>query len=226
MPSIIDVQEAGRTFSRPIDDLAKAIFLAELRATGLYTSAAMKARQHLANKGSAYSAFKQLEARDPDFKAQVEDALAEAAAAAERELVDRAFNGKTEKVKYATHPETGERLTTKRVVDGKVVEEPVIIEETTKFDNALLLMVARNALRRLDKDAYSPPTAKKEVSVSGGTTNVVANIDLDQMLEAAPREFREFIVEFAAKQKQLASGGQKELIDVRTDDVPPPRRDG
>lgn len=212
MPSVIEVEEIGRTHSRPIDEVAKQTFLAELEETGSYVAAAMAARPHLSNKQSAVSAFRQLEARDPDFRTRVLDALAVVAARGEAEIHKRAFEGVVEKVKYATHPETGELI---KDSEGKFI----VVEQTTKFDNNLLVAATRHALRRIDPDAWSPPTAKKHVTHSGHTSHLSATVDLDKLLEGVDRNAREQILKVAQSLKALPQG--KDPIDVDAVDVPP-----
>lgn len=216
MPSIIDAEKVSRTASRPIDAEVKRIFLDELERTGSYASAAVKARPHLRSRKSAASVFQDLESRDPEFKAQVSDAYAQIAAEGERLLRERAFDGVVEKIKYATDPKTGEVLMRRN--SDTMAMEPIIVEQTTKHDNNLLVLVTRNALRRLDPDAYTPPTAKKNIHVSGGTMNVSANVDLDRIVEAMPYEVRVGFLKAIQEAKVLASNNPEpdpaEALDV------------
>lgn len=78
----------------PLSEARRAAFLAALRETGIFVVAAQIASPH--SEAGAVSTFRNAMAREPEFRAQVQEALEEAAGVIELEVHRRAFEGAVE----------------------------------------------------------------------------------------------------------------------------------
>jgi len=85
--------ERARSAHSTITEARKRAFIEALRATGVFVWAARAASPHAQDRHGGSSGFRDLMAREPMFRAEVEAAIEEANARIEREAVRRAIEG-------------------------------------------------------------------------------------------------------------------------------------
>ncbi|MPY73108.1 MAG: hypothetical protein GEU87_02505 [Alphaproteobacteria bacterium] len=140
---------------RPLTAARRALFLKVLAETGCYRSGARAATPHSTGKASpGVSSFKALENRDATFRAAVDDAIEEAKAAVEMEIMRRGQEGWEEPVFQKGM----------RVLD--IAEDGTAKPATIRrYDSNLLLARARSLM----PEKYSE---RKQLEISGTVQHV------------------------------------------------------
>lgn len=192
---VIEVEEVGRTVRRPIDAVARAKFLDELKRTGSRQAAAAAARPHIRTRRSAYSAFINYMQQHPQFEAQVLDAEAELAGAVEIEIRRRAFDGV---VTYEKRDENGN-----------------VLEQKVQHDNKLLLGLARRLAGRNERGAW---VERKELTVTNVEEQQVT-ADVDKVLEELDDAALKQLMGSLRKNRQLTAANQAEDAELVAEEL-------